>query len=76
MAYTRPNKKKPLFENGRAPTLSSCGMYDIEEVVCDKCAEDGNVPFYTDEYGVKTQYYPWCWNPLWGDDCHICGVRC
>lgn len=48
----------------------------ITRVLCDECAEAGEVPFELDKDGVKMQEKPWRWHPVFGGKCDKCKKQC
>lgn len=46
-----------------------------KRVLCDSCAEGGEVPFTIQSDGLPMQDRPWRWAPVFGDKCHKCGKR-
>ena len=77
MTYFLPDKSKPLYAPGECiPGLSSIGLYEIERVVCDACADAGEVEFEPDKWDQPTPKGAWCWRPRWGAPCDVCGRPC
>jgi hypothetical protein len=52
------------------------GTGEVNRIVCDECAERGEVRFVNDKHGVPMQVKPWRWLATLSATCDKCGKGC